>query len=88
MIFERVRSDIRLAKIRFGESVAVDDQDAVRLQIADVRFQGRWIHRHQHVHRIARGEHVAGGELNLESADAGERARRSANFGGIIWKSC
>ena len=74
----------RLAQIVVRESVAVDDQDAVGLQVLDVHLQRGGIHGHQHVHGVAGREYVARGELNLESADAGKRSRRGANFGGII----
>ena len=84
MIFQRIRRDVRLAQVGIGKGVAIHDQDAVHLQIFDVRLERGRVHRHEHVHRVARREHVARRELNLESADARESSRGSSNFGGIV----
>ena len=50
----------------------------------DVDLQRGWIHGHQDVHGVAWREHVAGGKLDLEAADARDGSRRGANFGGIV----
>ena len=66
------------------KSSHVDDQDAVGLQVLDIHFQRGGIHGDQHVHGVAGRVDVARRKLDLESADAGKRARRGANFGREI----
>ena len=77
-------STCALRRVVVREGVAVDDEDAALLQVANVRLERGGVHRHQHVHGIAGRENVARRKLDLETADSGERARRGANFGGIV----
>src|ERR1700733_2070659 len=87
MIFERIRNDLRLAKIALREAVFVDDADAVLAQISEIHFQRRGVHGDQCVNRVAGRVDVAGGELKLEAAHAGEGSGRGANFSGVVGKS-
>ena len=50
-------------------------------QVVDVDLQRGGVHRHQHVGVVAGREDVAAREVELEAADAGERARRGADLG-------
>ncbi len=80
MILEGIRRHLRFAQVCLAEIVEIDDEDAVRLQVRQIHLQRGGIHRHQRIHAVARREHVARGEMNLESADARKRARRRANL--------
>ncbi len=51
MILERIRGHLRFAQVALGKVVAIDDQDAVGLQVLDVHFQRGGVHGDQHVHR-------------------------------------
>ena len=53
MIFQRIRGHLRFAQIVFLETVAVDDQDPIGLQVGNVYFQRGWIHGDQHVNGVA-----------------------------------
>jgi hypothetical protein len=88
LIFEGIGGQVRLAQIVVRKSVAVDDEDAVRFQVLDVRLEGGGIHRHQHVDGVSGRKYVARGKLNLEAAYSGKGARRGANFGWVIGKRC
>ena len=81
---ERVGLVLRLLQVLLVELLLVDDQDAVRPQIADVDLQRRRVHRHEHVEVVARREDLAAGEVQLEAGDAGERARGGADLGGEV----
>src|SRR5207302_2393997 len=78
---ERVLGVARALQILLAEGFGVDDQDAATLEVAEVGAQRRGVHRHQHVDVVARGEDFLTREVELERADAGERAGRSANLG-------
>ena len=80
-VFERIGFVAGLLEAFAFEGVAVDDQDAARAQVAEVRRQRRRVHRHQGVDRVAGRVDVVAGEMDLETADAGQRALRRANFG-------
>ncbi len=84
MVLERIRSDLRFAEIVVREAVAVDDEDAVGLQVFDVGLQRGGVHRHQDVHGVARRVHVTRGKLDLEAADPREGPRRGADFSGVV----
>jgi hypothetical protein len=86
-VFQGIGFEIGFLQVGGGEGVAVDDQDAVGLQVLHVGAQGGRVHGYQYVHRVTGGENVTRGELNLESADAGKGARRGANLGGIVGES-
>jgi hypothetical protein len=80
---QRVGRVLRLLEVLLVELLLVDDENAVGLEVIDVDLERGRIHRHQDVGRIARREHVAAGEVQLEAADARQRAGRGANLG---WK--
>jgi hypothetical protein len=84
VVFQRIRGDMRLAQIGFLETVGIDDQDSVGLQVGEIYLQRRGIHGHQNVHGIARGVDFAGRKIQLEAADSGNRAGWGANFGGKV----
>src|SRR5258708_35558542 len=84
MVFKRVRGHLRFAKIVVREGVAIHDKDATLLQVADVRFERGGVHRHQHVHRVTRGEYSARRKLDLETADGREWFHCSAYLGGVV----
>ena len=86
MVFQRIRGHLRLAQIGFAEVIQVDDQNAVGLQVREIHFQRGGIHGDQRVHAVARRIDIARGEMDLESADAGQRARRGANFSREVGK--
>ncbi len=80
-VFEWVDLIARLAQIALGEGVGVDDDRAVGLHIGQARLEGGRVHGHQHLGRVAGGQNVAVGKVDLEAADAGQRARRGADLG-------
>src|SRR6185437_7916928 len=88
MVFQRIRGEMRFSKIVWGKTVVIYDQDTILPEVANIHLQRRGIHRDQHVDRIARRVHISGRELNLEPADAGKGARRSADFGRIVGERC
>ena len=66
------------------EGVLVDDQNAARDQIDQIRRQRGRVERHQRVDLIAGSENLLAGEMDLETAHAGLGAARSANLGRKI----
>ena len=86
MIFERIRRHLRLAQIRSPKVVEIDDQNAVGFQVRKIHLQRGGIHGDQSIHGVAGRENVVRREMHLESADAGQRARRGANFSGKVGK--
>ncbi len=80
-VLERVRLVAGLLQIPVVEGVRVDDQRAALREVADIDLQCCGIHRDQHVRLIAGGLDVRAGEVELETAHAGQTAGRSANFG-------
>ncbi len=84
MILQRIRGHLRFAQVTLFETIAVDDQDPVGLQVRDIHFQRRRVHGNQHVDGVAGRVHLIRGEMELKSADAGNRPRRGANFRRII----
>ena len=83
-ILQRVDRIGRLLEVDLAELVFVDDQDAVRLEIAQIGFERRRIHRHQDVGRIARGMDVVIGDAHLECRNTGQGAGGGANFRGEV----
>ncbi len=63
MVFERIAGHLRLAQIGFLETVAVDDQDPVGLQIANIHLQCGRIHGDQHVDRVTRRVNFVRGKM-------------------------
>ena len=81
---QRVGHVADLRQVALGELVGVGDDHAAARQVADVGLQRRRVHRDEHVGPVARGEDVVVGDLDLEGRDAGQRALRGADLGGII----
>src|SRR5260370_42359441 len=77
-----------LAQIVFAEAVAIDDEDSILLEVLDIHLERRGIHGYQNVHGVARRINIARGELHLESAYPGQRARRSTDFRREVRKGC
>ena len=84
VIVERVLGLIGFAQIGFKEVVDVDDENAVWFQVREIHFQSGGIHRDQRVDCIAGRIHIGRRKMNLESANARERTRRSADFSGEV----
>ena len=63
------------------EALPVDDQDAARLQVFEVRLEGCRVHGDQDIQVVTGGEDRKGGEVQLESADARQRPGRGADLG-------
>src|SRR6266478_8652950 len=87
MIFERIRSHLGLAQIVFREGVGIHDENSVGFEVGDVHFQRRGVHGDQNVNGVTGRVDVVGSEMKLITADAGERAGRSTNFGGEVGES-
>src|SRR5690606_6358569 len=51
---------------------------------AQVDLERCRVHRHEHVGRVAGGEHVVRGEVDLEARDAERGARGGADLGGEV----
>jgi hypothetical protein len=68
-------------EILLVEAFLVDDEDAAGLRIVDVGLERRGVHRDEDVELVAGGEDLARREVQLEGADAGERARGSPDLG-------
>src|SRR5262249_27210392 len=45
-VFQRIALIAGLVEVRFGKRVSVAQQNPTLFQVADVRLQPRWIHRH------------------------------------------
>jgi hypothetical protein len=83
-VLERVLLVVGLGQVLLVESLAVDDEDAARLEIVDVDAERRRIHRDQHVEVVAGREDVLGREVQLEGADARQRAGRRPDLRGKV----
>src|SRR6266852_6055441 len=86
MIFQRIRGHLRFAQIAFFETIAVDDQDSVGLQVSNVYFQRSRIHGYQHIDCVARRVDLVRGEVQLKTAHTGNRPGRGADFRRIVRK--
>ncbi len=79
-----------LGQVPLGELVGVDDQDAARGQVGDVRLQRGGVHRDQHVRAVAGGEDVVVREVQLERRHTRQRPggradlRREVREGGQV----
>jgi len=83
-VLERVGVIARLREVALVERVVVDHDRRATLERVNVRLQRGWIHRHEHVRRVARGEDVTRGEVDLEGGHAAHRPRGRANLGGVV----
>jgi hypothetical protein len=78
---ERVDRVADLVQCALGELVGVDDERPAAADVVQVRLQRCRVHRHEHVRGVARGLDRVVGEVQLEGADAGQRARWGADLG-------
>ncbi len=69
-VLERVRVVAGLLQVPLGEGAGVHHQQPPALELGEVHLQRRRVHRHQHVRRVAGGEDVVVGEVDLEAGDA------------------
>src|SRR5205823_4858842 len=83
-VVERVGGVPGLLQVRAGEGVRIDDQDAARLQVAEVGPQGGRVHGDQRVELVAGRVDVVAGEVDLEPGHAGQRPGRGADLGGEV----
>jgi hypothetical protein len=85
VVIERVvpRLVAALAEIDLVELVLVDDDDAARLDVADIGLEAGRVHRHQGVDPVAGRVDVAGGEADLEPRHA---IGRAAGGPDLRWK--
>ncbi len=83
-ILERILGVARLLEVALGEGVLVDDDRGAAVELAEIRLERGRVHGHEHVRAVARGEDVAGGEVDLEGRDAGQRAGGGADLGREI----
>ena len=81
VVLERVDLELRLLEVGRLEVVRVDDEDAVRPQVGEVRLQRGRVHRDEDVGRVAGRVDVARREVELEARDARQRARGRADLG-------
>ena len=79
-VLERVRLIGGVLQVFFGEFVGVDDQCPAFFEVGQVHFQGRRVHRHQHVGLVARRPDIVTGEIQLKTADPRQAAGGRANF--------
>ena len=83
-VLDRVGFVLRLIEIALGEIAGVGDHQPAGLERVEIGFQRRRVHRHQHIGRVTRGVDPAAAEVDLEGADAEQRALRGADLGGEI----
>ena len=83
-VLERADRVFRLLEVALGEFPGVGDDQTARLHRSEVHLERRWVHRHQHIRRVARGVDLVAAEVDLEGADAEQRALGRADFGRKI----
>jgi len=83
-VLERVRLVARLLEVPVVERVRVHDHGAALGEVAQVDFERCRVHRDEHARLIAGREDVVVREVDLESRDAGQRARRCADLRGKV----
>ena len=81
---QRVGLVAHLGEVALGELVGVGDHQSAARQVADVGLQRGGVHRDEDVGTVAGGQDVVVGDLDLERRDAGQRALRRADLGGVI----
>jgi hypothetical protein len=69
-----------LAQVHLRELVLVDDHDAARLHIVDVRLEGGRVHRHEGVDHVPGRVDVGAREVDLEAGDAVGRPARCSDL--------
>jgi hypothetical protein len=80
-VLERVGGVTGLLQVAVVERVAVDDQRPARRQVFEICAQSRGVHRDENLRRVAGGEDVVVGVVDLETGDARQRTGRSADLG-------
>ena len=83
-VLQRVGGVADLGQRARGELVGVDDDRAAARDVLEVRLQRRRVHRHQHVRRVAGGEDVVVGEVQLERGHAGQGPGGGPDLGGEV----
>ena len=81
---ERIVGVPRLGEVALVEGVDVDDERAAGQEVVEVGLEGGRVHRHEDVGGIAGREDVVIGDVDLERADAGQRACRGPDLGGEV----
>ena len=74
------------AKLLRRELVLIHDDNAAGLQVRQTDLQGRRIHGHEHVRRIAWRANLVIAKTKLKTADPFQRPRRRSNLGRKIGK--
>src|ERR1700682_675221 len=86
MTLKRSRCHRRFAQVVGFKTGAIDNEDAVLLQVGNIHLQRRGIHSHQDVHRVTGSVNVGRSEGDLETAYSGKRSGRSADFSRVVWE--
>ena len=81
---ERIRLPPRAIEVGLLEARLVEDEQAAALQVRQMHFQGRRVHRHQRVRLVARRIHLVRRKLDLVAGDARRRSRGGADFRRVI----
>ena len=83
-VLERVGRVADLRQVPRGELVGVGDEQTAAGQVGDVGLERGRVHHDQDVGGVARRHDVVVGEVQLEGADARQRARRRPDLGGEV----
>jgi hypothetical protein len=83
-VLQRVGRVPRPLHVPVAERICIGDQGAALRQVAEVRLQRRRVHDDEHLRLVAGRQDVVVGEVDLETRDAWQRSRRSANLGREI----
>jgi hypothetical protein len=75
-----------LLEVAVVERIRVDDQEATRDEVFQVRFQGSGVHRDQDTRLVAGREDVVVGEVDLERGDPCEGPGGGPDLGGKVGK--
>jgi hypothetical protein len=71
-------------EVPLAELVGVGDDVSPARQVAEVGLESGRVHRHQDIRRVARGQDVVVGEVELEAGHARQGAGRGADLGGEV----
>ncbi len=80
-VLERVTLVSGLGQVALVEGVGVQHQRPALLEVLEVLLQSRRVHRHQAIGRVAGGEDVEIGDLDLEARHSWERPCRRPDLG-------
>ncbi len=84
IVGQRVGRVPGLRQIALLERVAVDDEETVWLEPAEIGLQRRRVHRDQHARLVARGRDVVIADLHLEARHTVDRACRGTDLGRVL----